>query len=67
LKEKHKSFDLGLITFNYFDLSELELLYKELSYQNINLLVIENKKCFETLSAEKVYIVDEDMCEIIEN
>jgi CRISPR type II-A-associated protein Csn2 len=52
---------------NYFDLSELEILYKELSYQNINLLVIENKKCFETLSAEKVYIVDEDMCEIIEN
>jgi CRISPR type II-A-associated protein Csn2 len=52
---------------NYFDLSELEIFYKELTYQNINLLVIENKKCFETLYAEKVYIVDEDMCEIIEN
>jgi CRISPR type II-A-associated protein Csn2 len=52
---------------NYFDFSELEIFYKELSYQSINLLVIENKKCFKTLSSEKVYIVDEDMCEIIEN
>lgn len=52
---------------NYFDLSELELLYKELSYQNINILVIENKKCFNILSNENVYIVDEDMCEIVDN
>lgn len=51
----------------YFTLAELDTFYHELNYQNVNLLVIENKKCFETLSAEKVYIVDEDMCEIIEN
>lgn len=51
----------------YFSLSELELFYKELNFQNINILVIENKKCFETLPGETVYIVDEDLCEIIEN
>lgn len=52
---------------NYFDLSELKVFYKELSYQNINILVIENKKCFDNLPNEKIYIVDEDICEIIEN
>ena len=51
----------------YFSLTELELFYKELAYQSIEILVIENKKVFDSLQNEITYIVDEDMCEIIEN
>ena len=51
----------------YFSLTELELFYKELAYQSIEILVIENKKVFNSLQNEITYIVDEDMCEIIEN
>ena len=51
---------------NYFDSHELELFYKELSYQHVRILLIENKKCFDTLPNEKIYIVDKDMCEIVE-
>lgn len=50
----------------YFSLTELELFYKELAYQSIEILVIENKKVFSSLQNEITYIVDEDMCEIIE-
>ena len=50
----------------YFSLAELELFYKELAYQSIEILVIENKKVFNSLQNEITYIVDEDMCEIIE-
>lgn len=49
-----------------FSSSELEILYKELMYQNIKLLVIEGKKCFDTVPFEQIYIVDEDMCEIVD-
>lgn len=51
---------------NCFSADELELLYKELIYQNINVLLIENKKCFLSSQYEKIYIVDEDLCEIID-
>ena len=51
---------------NCFSADELDTLYKELIYQNINILVVEGKKCFDTTFFEKVYIVDEDMCEIVE-
>ncbi len=49
-----------------FTADELSALYKELTYHNIRLLSIENKKCFDTLFNEKVYVLDEDMCEILE-
>lgn len=49
-----------------FTADELSALYKELFYHNIRLFSIENKKCFDTLFNEKVYVFDEDMCEILE-
>lgn len=52
---------------SYFSPTELELFYRELTYQSIEILVIENKKVFDSIQNEITYIVDEDMCEIIEN
>lgn len=52
---------------SYFSLTELELLYRELLYQNIEILLIENRKTFDSIQNEKAYIVDDDMCEIIDN
>lgn len=52
---------------SYFSLEELDLLYRELTYQNIEILVIENIKIFDSIKNETIYIIDEDMCEIIEN
>ena len=52
---------------SYFDLTELKLLYKELLYQNIEILLIENRKTFDSIENEKIYIIDDDMCEIIDN
>lgn len=49
-----------------FAASELEGFYKELAYQNIQLLALENKKSFASSPQEKIYIVDSDMCEISE-
>lgn len=49
-----------------FTADELTALYKDLAYHNIRLLSLENKKSFDTLHNEKVYIIDEDMCEILE-
>ena len=51
----------------YFSFAELETLYQELSYQNVEILIIENKKVFDSIQNEKIYIVDEDICEIVEN
>lgn len=51
---------------NCFSADELNQLYKELIYQNINILLIENKKYFVSSQYEKIYIVDEDLCEIID-
>lgn len=50
-----------------FTSDELLQIYKEAIYQNVQILLIENKNCYEKLQTETVYIVDEDMCEIIEN
>lgn len=52
---------------SYFDLTELKLLYKELLYQNIEILLIENRKTFDSIENEKIYIIDDDMCEIVDN
>ncbi len=49
-----------------FTPGELELFFSELVYQNVNILLIENKKCFGNLLKEAVYIVDSDLCEIVE-
>lgn len=51
---------------SYFTLEELELFFNELVYQNVSVLLIESKKCFENSHREAVYIVDGDLCEIVE-
>lgn len=51
----------------YFNDSELTEFYKELSYNKINIFIIENKKDFKINMFEKVTIIDNDLCEIIEN
>ena len=51
---------------SYFTFEELELFFNELVYQNVSVLLIESKKCFENSKREAVYIVDGDLCEIVE-
>lgn len=51
---------------SFFGLKELDLIYKELNYQNAEILVIENVKHFNLLPNESVCVIDEDMCEIVD-
>lgn len=51
----------------FFTADELELLYRDILNNHINLFVIENNQYFETNRFEEVYIYDNDFCEIIEN
>lgn len=51
---------------SYFSSEELKLFFNELAYLNVSVLLIESKKCFESLQREAVYIVDSDLCEIVE-
>lgn len=51
----------------YFNNTELEEFYKEISYNKVNILIVENIKDFETNKFEKITIIDSDLCEIIEN
>lgn len=50
----------------FFTENELELFYRDLDNNHINLLVIENKKTFRSSKYESVFICDKDFCEIIE-
>ena len=50
----------------FFNSKELELIYEELKYQNIEILVIENIMHYKRLESEVIYIIDEDLCEIVE-
>lgn len=50
----------------FFSAKELELIYKELKYQNIEVLVIENIMHYNRLETETVYVIDEDLCEIVD-
>lgn len=45
---------------------ELEIFLNEIAYLNVCVLMLENKKCFNNSSKEVVYIIDEDLCEIVE-
>ena len=40
---------------SYFSSKELELFYKEILYQNIELLIIENMYCYDPIDNEKIY------------
>ena len=50
----------------YFSDDEVDLFYKEIIYNHINLLVIENNTNFGKSKYEKLTIIDKDLCEIIE-
>ena len=47
--------------------TELSMLYKHCSLEQVGLLLIENSKCRQLLSNEKAVIITEDLCEIVEN
>lgn len=49
---------------SYLDISEIELLYKEIQYKKYNVLFIENSFKTKIGEYENIYIIDEDMCEI---
>ncbi|MGN1417706.1 MAG: type II-A CRISPR-associated protein Csn2 [Acutalibacteraceae bacterium] len=49
-----------------FSSAELEVFYKEITDRQIRLLVVESTTDFERLSVEKLIIIDEDLCEIVE-
>lgn len=50
----------------YFSNEEVSSFYKDMQYNGISILDIENNKLFPSLSKEKVIIIDEDLCEIID-
>lgn len=51
----------------YFSDSELEIFFKEMSERNINILILENIILRKKTEYEKITIIDNDLCEIIEN
>ena len=51
----------------FFSENELELFYKDIINNHINLLVIENKMNFNKCSRENIIVYDNDFCEIVEN
>lgn len=50
----------------YFSTDELEKLYSDLIYNHIVLLTIENEMNFVKCSCERITIIDNDFCEIVE-
>lgn len=51
----------------YFSSEELQKIYKDICYRDIKLLVIENSKSFDLVENEKVFIIDKDLCQIVDN
>ena len=49
---------------SYLESSELELLYKQMSYEKIFLLLIESQDVESISDCETKYIIDKDCCEI---
>ncbi len=50
----------------FFSEKEIELLYKDILNNHVNLLVLENKKSFKKSEFENIIICDNDMCEILD-
>ena len=50
----------------YFSVSELEVFFKELLYQHVNIMIIEGNTSFTKQITEKVTIIDNDLCEIVD-
>ena len=68
LTNKYCSFEAYvLLNFHcYFDEEEIEKIYDVLKYQDIEILIIESQNNFHSLPQENLYILDKDMCEIVE-
>lgn len=68
LTNKYCSFEAYvLLNFHcYFDEEEIEKIYDALKYQGIEILIIESQNNFHSLPQENLYILDKDMCEIVE-
>ena len=68
LTNKYCSFEAYvLLSFHcYFDEEEIEKIYDALKYQGIEILIIESQNSFHSLPQENLYILDKDMCEIVE-
>lgn len=68
LTNKYCSFEAYvLLNFHcYFDEEEIEKIYDALKYQGIEILIIESQNSFHSLPQENLYILDKDMCEIVE-
>lgn len=68
LTNKYCSFEAYvLLNFHcYFDEEEIEKIYDALKYQGVEILVIESQNNFHSLPQESLYILDKDMCEIVE-
>lgn len=68
LTNKYCSFEAYvLLNFHcYFDEEEIEKIYDALKYQGIKILIIESQNSFHSLPQENLYILDKDMCEIVE-
>lgn len=68
LTNKYCSFEAYvLLNFHcYFDEEEIEKIYDALKYQGIEILIIESQNSFHLLPQENLYILDKDMCEIVE-
>ena len=45
---------------------KLKKIYDALKYQGIEILIIESQNSFHSLPQENLYILDKDMCEIVE-
>ena len=43
---------------------ELEMFYKRLEYEKINVLLLEHHHCDYSLTCERIVIIDNDLCEI---
>ena len=51
----------------YFSDSEIAGFCKDVVNNHIKILIIENKKMFKKNEYERVIVLDEDLCEIVEN
>lgn len=66
MKSKILPPNLSHIMAGYFDEEEIEKIYDALKYQGIEILIIESQNSFHSLPQENLYILDKDMCEIVE-
>ncbi len=50
----------------YFSKNELDLFYRDILNNHVELLVVENNNHFEKCEVERIIVIDSDYCEIVE-